>query len=245
MANLKGWTGFAAALQFEDALLFVWLVVVTPLLEFLLGGLLRGLSLGSIDRSAPHATALGIVFILATLLAISCTITRAPGDQVSPDVIADGTFGYAHLPMVAAIGIIGFLGLELLGLDDAAVGLMCLWFGLFGITAMIHNRMPVIDFTLRRVMMTPFIILSTTIFTSSINPLFSGVDPNSLMRFVSSQFGQFQFGLILAAVLVYYLMFVFAPRLIAGSGGSWLEWGLRFLFYVVGLILNIGILQAV
>lgn len=241
---MKRWTGAATALQFEDALLFVWLVLVTPLLEFLLGGLLRGLSLGNIDRSAPHATALGITFVLATLLAILCTITRAPGDAAAPEAVAGGTFGYAHLPMLAAIGIIGFLGLELLGLGDAAMGLMCLWFGLFGVTAMIHSRMPVIDFTFRRVLMTPFIILSATIFTSSITPLFSDVDPNSLLRLVASQFGQFQFGLVLAAVLVYYLMFVFAPRLIAGSGGSWLEWGIRFLLYVMGLILNIGVLRA-
>ncbi len=234
-----------AAFQIEDALLFVWLVVVTPLLQVVLGGAMRGLSLGNLDHSAPDATALGVVFLGATLAAAVCTLTRAPGDEQAKEPVTGTPFGYAHLPMMAATAIMLFLGLALLGLDDASPGLMCLWFGLFVVVAMVYPRMPVLDFSLRRILMTPFIILSTTIFTSSINPILAGVDPKGLFRIAQSELGRFELGLILAGTLVYYLMFVFAPRQIAGGGGSWRQWALRFVLYVVGLILNIGFLQSV
>ncbi len=245
MTGISRWTAIPAALQFEDLLLFIWLVLISPLLQFALAGALRGFSLDSIGPTSPNAAALGVIFLGSTLLAAACTLTRAPGDGNSKEIVSGGAFGYAHLPMLAATGIMIFLGLDFFGLGDAAMGLMCLWFGLFVAAGMIYGRMPVLDFPLRRALMTPFIILSTTVFTSSVNPALAGVDPSSLLHVIQSQLGRFEFGLILAAVLVYYLMFVFAPRQIAGSGGSWLHWAIRFALYLAGLILNVGFLQGV
>ena len=138
-----------------------------------------------------------------------------------------------------------FLGLDLLGFDDAAMGLLCVLFVSFVVIGVFYNRMPVIDYALRRILMTPFTILTTSIFISTIDPIFANVDANSIFQIVQSDFGRFEFGLLLAGVLVYYLMFVFAPRQIAGSGGGWLQWGARFALYLVGLILNIRLLQIV
>ncbi len=232
-------------MQFEDALLFVWLVLVTPLLQFALGGALRDLNLGNLDGHLPNAFWLGIVFIISTLLAIGCMFTRAPEDRQAGQLITGTPFGYAHLPMFAATGIIGFLGLALLGFEDAGMGLICLLFGLFVVVGLIYSRMPVIDYALRRILMTPFSILTTTLFVSSINPIFANVNANGVLQIVQTDLGRFEFGLLIAAVLVYYLMFVFAPRQIAGSGGGWLQWGARFALYLVGLILNIRLLQSV
>ncbi len=249
---MSRWTWLPSALQFEDALLFVWLVLVTPLLQVVLGGALRDLNLGNIDRGLPNATGLGLLFLASTLLAIVCMLTRAPGEgqrqgsQASGDGLITGTpFGYAHLPMLAGTGIMLFLGLDLLGFGDAAMGLLCLLFGSFVVIGVIYKRMPVIDYALRRILMTPFTILSTSIFVSSINPIFANVNANGIAQIVQSDLGRFEFGLLLAGVLVYYLMFVFAPRQIAGSGGGWLQWGARFALYLIGLILNIRLLQTV
>ncbi len=242
---MSRWSWIAGALQFEDLLLFVWLVMVTPLLQAFLAGAMRGLNLGNLDQSLPNALGLGILFLGSTLLAIVCTLTRAPEDKRAGTLITGTPFGYAHLPMLAATGIMLFLGLDLLGLGDAAVGAMCLWFGLFGVASMAYSRMPVLDYTVRRILMTPFIILATTLFVSSINPIFANVNANGVLQIIQTDLGRFEFGLLLAGVLVYYLMFVFAPRQIAGQGGGWLQWGLRFLLYLVGMILNIQFLQGV
>lgn len=238
------WT-FPSALQFEDTLLFAWLVLVTPLLQFVFGGALRGLNLGNLNRGIPNALVLGVVFVLSSLLAIVCTLTRAPDERQVQGLVTGSPFGYAHLPMLAATSILLFLGLDLLGLGDAAMGAICAFFALFVVVGVLYSRMPVIDYSLRRVLMTPFSILTATLFVSTINPMFANLDANAIFQIVQSDFGRFEFGLFLAAILVYYLMFVFAPRQIAGSGGGWLQWAMRFALYLVGLILNIRLLQVV
>jgi hypothetical protein len=242
---MNKWTLLPGALQFEDALLFIWLVLVTPLVQFLLAGALRGLSLGSIDASLPNAGWLGVVFLLSTLLAIACTFTRAPGDAPAGGLITGTPFGYAHLPMLGGTGIMLFLGSSLLGFGDATMGLLCGLFGLFGVGYFAYNRMPVIDYAFRRILMTPFTILTATLFAATAHSIFAGLDANGIYQIVQSDLDRFEFGLLLAGVLVYYLMFIFAPRQIAGSGGGWLEWGVRFAAYLVGVILNIGLLQVV
>jgi hypothetical protein len=240
------WTShIPSAFEFEDGLLFVWFVLVTPLLQFVLGGALRGLNLGNLDPSIPNALWLGVVFVISSLLALVCTLTRAPGEKQGEGPVTGTPFGYAHLPMLAATGILGVLGLEMLGLGDAAMGGMCAIFALFVVGGVAYSRMPVIDYSLRRVLMTPFSILTATLFVSTINPMFAGLDPNGIFQIVQSDLGRFELGLFLAGILVYYLMFVFAPRQIAGSGGGWLQWGMRFALYLVGVILNIRLLQGV
>ncbi len=240
------WTSrFPNAFEFEDALLFVWFVLVTPLLQYVLGGALRGFNLGNLNRGIPNALWLGLVFVLSSALAMVCTLTRAPAERQGEGLVAGTLFGYAHLPMLAATGILLFLGLDLLGLGDAAMGAICGFFALFVVVGVVYSRMPVLDYSLRRVLMTPFSILTATLFVSSINPMFANLDVNATWQIVQTDLGRFEFGLLIAAVFVYYLMFVFAPRQIAGSGGGWLQWGMRFVLYLVGLILNIRLLQVV
>lgn len=239
------WKRIPGSLEFEDILLFVWLAFVTPLLRAALGGAMRGLNMGNIDRGLPNALWLGVVFIGSTLPAIACTITRAPGERQVRGIVSDSTFGYAHLTMLAATGIFLFLGMDLVGWGNAAMGAFCLLFGLFAAAWMLYSRMPVIDYSIRRILMTPFSILTSTLFVSTINPMFANVNAQGLLQFLQTDLGRFESGLVLAAVLVYYLMFVFAPRQIAGSGGGWLQWGARFALYIAGLLLNIRFLQTV
>ncbi len=52
-------------------------------------------------------------------------------------MITGTPFGYVHLPMLAGTGIMLFLGLDLLGLGDAVMGLLCLQFGTFVVVGMV------------------------------------------------------------------------------------------------------------
>lgn len=240
--DLNRWR-FANALQFEDALLFVWLVVVTPLLQAVLGGALRGLSLMNLDPGVPNARWLGVVFLISTVAAIACMLTRAPGPASTQEMVTDSPFGYAHLPMFAGTGLMLFFGSTLLGFGDAAMGLFCLLFGLFVVLGVAYKRMPIIDYSVRRILMTPFLILTTTLFAATAHTIFANADLSSIFQIVQSELGRFEFGLLMAGMLVFYLMFVFAPGQMAGRGGGWLQWGARFALYFVGMILNIGLLQ--
>lgn len=232
-----------AHFEIEDVILFFWLTVFTPFLDFALGNSLRDLDIGAINSHIPNAIALGMIFILSAILAIACSVTRAPlpgGDQE----FYEGTgFGYAHLPMIASTGIIVFLGLDLLGLEDLGIGMLCGILGLFGVGLTFYKHMPMLDFAIRRMLMTPFILLSTTLFSASVQPLVGRFAASDFSRLVQSELGRFELGLILAAAVVYYLMFVFAPRMIAGSRGGWLPWSLRFVMYIVGFILNLRLMQ--
>ncbi len=242
--DLNRW-GFPSVLQFEDALLFAWLVLVTPLLQFLLGGALSGLSLMNLDPSLPNARWLGVVFVISTLSAIACMLTRAPGEASAQGPVTDSPFGYAHLPMFAGTGLMLFFGSNLLGFGDAGVGLFWLLFALFVVTGVFYRRMPIIDYSLRRILMTPFIILTATLFSATAHSIFATLDVHSILPIIQSEVGRFEFGLLIGGMLVHYLMFVFAPGQMAGRGGGWLEWAVRFALYLIGMILNIGLLQSI
>lgn len=241
--SLNRWS-LPSALQFEDVLLFMWLVLVTPLLQILLGGALRGLSLMNLDPSLPNARWLGMVFVISTLAAIACMLTRAPGVASAQGPVADSPFGFAHLPMLAGTGLMLAFGSILLGFGDAAMGLFCLLFAAFVVLGVAYSHMPVIDYSLRRILMTPFIILTATLFSATAHSIFAGLDLNGILQIVQSDLGRFEFGLLVAGMGVHYLMFVFAPGQMAGRGGGWLEWGARFALYLIGMILNVGLLQS-
>ena len=49
--------------------------------------------------------------------------------------------------------------------------------------------------------------------------------------------------LLFFGVLIFYLVFMFAPRAVAGNSGSWRSWALRFAIYFIGAVLNLGVLQ--
>ena len=137
-----------------------------------------------------------MVFVISTLLAIVCTLTRAPGEKQPQELAAGTPFGYAHLPMLAATGILLFLGLDLLGLGDMALGGFCGLLAAFVVIVVVYNRMPILDYSVRRVLMTSFTSVTTTLFVSTINPIFAGLNLGGVVQIVQSDLGRFEFGLL-------------------------------------------------
>jgi hypothetical protein len=56
-------------------------------------------------------------------------------------------------------------------------------------------------------------------------------------------FSIFMIFMIFCGILAQYVLFIIAPRKVGGSGGSFFQWFLRFILYMVGVIFNVGLLK--
>ncbi|MBI5877052.1 MAG: hypothetical protein HZB53_05320 [Chloroflexi bacterium] len=233
----------------EDLLLTAWLIVVEPLANRLLGGALHSTSAGAPLLSRLFVAAF---YLVAGLGAVACLLTRSrsapppePTAGGDPDVSTPS--GYARLPMIVVLGLLfdsAGRALQLPFGDWLFAGSMLAW----GVSFFLQAKLPPAPDLLRRVLMTPAIIAMSTEFTGAMNGGLDGFNLGSVLAaYGTPEWSMVSFVACMgsAAVLVMYVMFVFAPRQIAGSGGSWRHWALRFLLYVVGVLLNIGPLKVV
>jgi hypothetical protein len=233
------------SIQFEDTLLFLWLWIVEPFLQGLLGTSLKGLNYTDLKPGIPHDKIFGLLFVIAGVCACVSLATRTRGADDERENILGTLQGYAHFPLLAGLALVFILGLGLLGspLPDATFPLTFLF---ILVVILGHKWLPQVDGLYRRLLMTPMILVSTWIFTATVDTIFSGLDLRTLLR----SFGTAGFDAVSSAFwtttlasLVFYLMFIFAPRQVTSSGGSLRDWLARFLLYMLGLLLNFGTLQ--
>lgn len=228
------------SLQWEDLFLFVWLGLVEPLLYKLFGNLLGNVQPWNVGEH-PNG-ALGLLFALAAVGGLIVIATRAPG-QNDRQPFSDGVSGFARLPMLVMLMYLVLYGFSSVGAIVPDV-IPCMLVVFFFAASMLFSRLPVLDIPIRRVLVTPMIILGTWNFSEIVRLFFQGAnlpgvlsspalrDPNSSLGYIV--------GLLSAAVVVFYMVFILAPRQIAYPGGSWRDWIVRFLVYMLGIILNIG-----
>lgn len=228
------------SLQWEDLLVFLWVALIEPLLYKLVGNLIGNVQPWDIG-SHPNP-ALGALFFLAVLGGLVVIATQAPG-QRQGDSDSSSVSMFAHLPMLVTIGYFLIYGFGAFG-AELPFSILCGVFLLFGVVAMAFNRLPVLSIPARRILITPMIVLGSWNFSALMRGFFTGVDfaallHNPALRDSSSSL-TFTLGLLLAAVFVFYLVFILAPRQIAYPGGSWGDWLARFALYVLAIIFNLG-----
>jgi hypothetical protein len=226
--------------QWEDLTLFVWLALVEPLLYKLFGSLLGDVQ--PWDIGAHPNAALGVLFLLAVVGGLIVVGTRAPG-QKGNELDSGSVYGYAHLPMLVTLGYFMMYGFSSFG-SQLPFSLLCGLFAFYLVVGMISNRLPVVPIPARRVLISPMIVLGTWNFTALMRAFFKGFDLGALLntpalRDPNSSF-TFTLGLLFAAVVFFYLVFILAPRQIAYPGGSWRDWVERFALYMLGVIFNLG-----
>jgi len=229
------------AIQAEDLLLFLWLAVIQPLLATWFGNVLGDIQPWEIG-SHPNLP-LGFIFLLASLGAIAVLVTRAPGES-GPINRGGSVISFAHLPMILSLGLFLLYAFDSLGIKNWEP-LPCGLFAFFIATGMLWSRLPIVPYSVRRVLITPMVLLGAWLFTALSNAVFKGFsiqllfnppnipgasDPRALVTTYLP--------LITLFVLVYYLAFVLAPRAVAGDGTSWRGWLVRFGVYLVGVLVN-------
>jgi hypothetical protein len=231
---------FHPAIQFEDLFLFFWLAVIQPALAIGFGKALGDLQ--PWDMGSQPNLLLGLIFGLASLGAIGVLVTRSPG-ETDPDR-SGGVTSFAHLPMIVSLGLFSLFAFDSLGVQNWQV-LPCSLFAFFIAVGMLWSRLPVVPYIVRRVMITPMVILGVWMFTGVSDAVFRGVNLQLLLNppdipGVGDARGAVMnyLGLTTLFVLVYYLAFILSPRAIAGGGTSWRGWVIRFGIYLLGVLLN-------
>jgi hypothetical protein len=230
-------------LQFEDLALFAYLSFAEPAITRALAGLTGAADPWSLEPGTAGAGTAAVALFAAALGAALCLATRSLGDDARGPPPLNTLEGYARFPAMVLVAIFVSEGLEALGRPTSEN----LLFGvviLLSPTYMLYARLPRAPVLVRRLLMTPAILLGTTAFTRFTAGLLPDRADLAVLRDPSDPvFGVALFitTLVVAGVLAHYVLFVVAPRKVAGAAGGALWWGLRFAMFVAGLVVNVTV----
>lgn len=236
-------------LRLEDGLLALWLVLGLPVAR-VAGDALAGAggAGGAANAADPLGKASdplsGLLGLAAVILAVAVVATRSPGDPVIGfDGIATPR-SYAPLPFLLSLSIVADTALGRLGLDsDGVIGPI---FIMILACYVLYPRLPSLPRAVRRLMMVPFILIAGSVFGGIVSDLAGLFDYRALLGDPAATPAAFA-GLLGLQVLfsgLYYLAFVFAPRMVAEAEGSWKAWLVRYTLFLGATIVSVTFLGA-
>ncbi len=217
-------------LRIEDALLFVALVLVEPLLF--------PASSSSAATNGPDLF-VGLLDLLGILAFVACLAARSQPGVVSGLVKSNDVL-YAVGPLFGAFAF---------ALDDmneklALEGNLAIVPLITGILVAILARLllPPLSAIQRRALVTPFILITSRFFGDFLSGMTEIFDLRQLAAAAANPGDLGGAALLLvvgsAGVLVFYVMLVFAPRQVADKEGTAGTWAVRFLLFLVSLALG-------
>lgn len=200
---------YAAMLLAEDWLLAAWVSVATPLLFRAQGG---G---GPFDSGAPLLGTLRILAVAGALICLAARRTPADVAASGPSLITGGAIG----PLVGAILLVTISGFTALDLPSG--------FGQFIVIAalagmvVVHFAVPPLAAPIRRILVTPFILVSGGLFWTLIAAITGEPGSATPAAAVSNPSTALAAGGFLVAFSgVFYVMLIFAPRQVAEREGG-------------------------
>jgi hypothetical protein len=228
------------SLRVEDALLFVWLILVQPLLA----GLGDGDGFG--ELWIQDEPLVGAVYLVAAAGAVIALATRSPGESQFDFESPNSPRSYALWPMMAALALIASIGAENTGIASAEAAFLPVA-AVTVVSYVFYNKLPTLAPNKRRALMAPFVLVGAGIFNGTMADVLDSVDVGDLFQAaggdVQALFGVF--ALLVLFSLPFYMMFVFAPRQITESEGTWPAWAARYGLFLVGAIAGVGWLAAI
>ncbi len=226
-------------LRLEDAALFGWLVLGLPISRWLAGS--SGPNAGDPLGAEPDALT-GLIWLAATVLAIVVVATRSPGDPVIGFEDMSTPRSYAPLPFLVALSLVGHTALGRLGVEfEPLIGII---FIVTMVSYVAFPHLPNLPRTVRRLLILPFILIAGTVFGGMVADLSDLFDLRGLLSDPAATPGAFA-GLLGLEVLfsgIFYLAFVFAPRMVAEAEGSWRAWLVRYLVFLGATIVSVTFL---
>jgi hypothetical protein len=183
----------------------------------------------------------GLVAFLAALGAIVAMATRVPDENRLEKPTADELPVRIWLvgPFVGAVGFVAGDSLERMGLPggDSLIGIAAI----VAVVAFVFaKRLPVVPRNVRRLLVGPFVLLCGAFlqqFAADFTSSFAGVDVlGQLLALNNPVLVINLLGILGFAALVFYEMFVFAPRELADPGASTLSWAVRFAIFYISLV---------
>jgi hypothetical protein len=220
----------------EDLALGAWNLVAIPV----------GVLLAGSWQSREPAPILGLLEVLAVLLAVAALATRA---VATTEPWTDGRTWLLCGPLVGALALVGESGAEHLGIPGTEIVLVLALLTGLGALLLAH-RLPVIAAGWRRLLVLPLVLVAAGHFQEIVSPLFEGLDPGELLSGGglglpagpgTAAFGAFLFGLVLAGTGTFFAMLVVAPRELADPEPRPVVWLARFALFVVSSFTGIAI----
>lgn len=228
-------------LRIEDAALLLWLVA---------GGFLGRLAAGGSDGSGGPGGPLssgadavsGMLWVGAAVLAVVVVATRSPGDPVLGFEGMATPRSYAPLPFLLSVAIVLDTGLSRLGIaSDLAVA------AAFLVTLacyVAYPHLPVLSRANRRLLILPFILVAGTVFGGMVSDLSGLFDYRALLGDPTATPGSFAalLGLDVLFSGLFYLAFIFSPRMVAEAEGTWRAWLVRYALFLGATIVSVTLL---
>jgi hypothetical protein len=220
----------AANLRFEDWLLVAWVGLVAPVI-----GRLDG-SGGPFDPGRPIQGSLALIGVLG---ALACLVT---GRADAPAGSDSSVLGRASIgPLVGGLLLVLFAGTSGVGLsglpaDAAAVtGIVIL--------IVIRLRWPALPTATRRLLVTPFILVTGGIFWSIVDSVAGGASVLGVSDGASPSDVAFEVGVLAAFSGVYYAMLIYAPRQVAEPEGGPFTWLIRYGLFLASVVVGVAWLR--
>jgi len=233
-------TRLRQSLRAEDVLLFGWLVLVQPLIAGLGSG-------GPFAELSPDDDPLvGLVYLAAAAAAVVALATRSPGESRFDFESPNSPRSYALWPFMAALALIASIGAENTGIASAEVAFLPVA-AVTVVSYVFYNKLPTLAPNKRRVLMAPFVLVCAGIFNGTMADLLDSVDVGDLFQAAGGDLQALVgvFALLVLFSLPFYMMFVFAPRQITESEGTWPAWAARYGLFLVGAIAGVGWLAVI
>jgi hypothetical protein len=224
----RGW--LRRHLQIEDALLFIALVVVEPLLFA---------PASSTTRASGPDLFVGLLDLIGLLAFVACLAARSRPGVVS-GLVGTNDLLYAVGPLFGAFAFALDDTNEKLGLGGN-LGFLPVVAGIV-VAVLVRRLVPPLSADQRRALVTPFILITSRFFGDFLSGFTGIFDLRKLAAAAATPGDIGGTALLLAigaaGILVFYVMLVFAPRQVADKEGSAGTWALRFIVFLISLALG-------
>ncbi|HTS14763.1 MAG TPA: hypothetical protein VMH24_03790 [Candidatus Sulfotelmatobacter sp.] len=218
------------ALRLEDLVLIVW-VGLQPVLFRLLGFSTASPSGGGLDLLDGHDPLLGLVALASVAGALVCLATRpaTPTSDAAGQTAPRGLIG----PLTGGLLLATVIGTQnLFGVAEAGFGVT---FVAVVVASLLPGALPATPVAYRRVLVTPYVLLSASVFNGLIGQVGGLFDLHGVLGLGLGQTLQalpWAIGVMAVFAGVYYVMLVYAPRQLAVADGGTIAWLVRFLVFL-------------
>jgi len=221
----------AGHLRLEDWLLVAWLVVAAPLL-----GRVEDTA-GPFDAGRPIQGALELIAVLGAMICLVTGRSDAPAGA-DPGILGRGAIG----PLVGGLLLVTFSGWDGLGLAGTPAAVVAVVIA--GIVVVVRLRWAALTTSVRRALVTPFILVTGGIFWTIVDSITGGQGViGSPTAGLSLRDVGLVVGLLAVFSAVYYAMLVYAPRQVAESEGGTITWLVRYGVFLASVVVGISWLR--
>ena len=209
-----------------------WVVVAAPVL-----GHVEGPAAGPFDTGRPLGGALELIAVVGALICLVTGRSDAPPGADS-SILGRGAVG----PLVGGLLLVTFSASDGLGLAGTPATVVAV--AIVAVVVVVRLRWAAFSTSVRRALVTPFILVTGGIFWSILDSITGGQGViGSLTAGLDLQGTGLVVGLLALFSAVYYAMLVYAPRQVAESEGGPLTWLVRYAVFLASVVVGISWLR--